>query len=92
MLFGLLKPSAIPSKSEALPGRDTAIPTAEKHFLSLAPLKGPHPDGAETAIFAMGCFWGAERMFWKQPGVIVTFVGYAGGSTPNPTYREVCSG
>ena len=86
------KPLAMPSRDEALPGRPQAIPTAKTHFVSGAPLKGPYPQGAETALFGLGCFWGAERKFWQVPGVIVTAVGYAGGLTPNPTYEEVCSG
>ncbi len=76
----------------ALPGRAEAIPTAEKHFVNGRPLKGPYPDNLRTAIFGLGCFWGAEKAFWKIPGVYVTAVGYAGGHTPNPTYQEVCSG
>jgi peptide-methionine (S)-S-oxide reductase len=86
-----------PSPSEALPGREQPISTASRHFVTGAPLKGPHPAGphpanAGKAMFGMGCFWGAERRFWSLPGVIVTAVGYAGGYTPNPTYEEVCSG
>ncbi len=76
----------------ALPGRPDPIPTDEVHFVLGRPLKGPHPEGFESAVFGMGCFWGVERVFWKLPGVWVTSAGYAGGSTPNPTYREVCSG
>lgn len=75
-----------------LPGRPDPIPTDEVHFVLGRPLKGPHPESFESAVFAMGCFWGVERVFWKLPGVWVTSAGYAGGSTPNPTYREVCSG
>ena len=75
-----------------LPGRPDPIPTDEVHFVLGRPLKGPHPEGFESAVFGMGCFWGVERIFWKLPGVWVTSAGYAGGSTPNPTYREVCSG
>ena len=79
--------------ADALPGAPTAIPTAEKHFVLGRPLKGPYPAGFETAIFGLGCFWGAERMFWKLgDGVHTTAVGYAAGITPNPTYEEVCSG
>ncbi len=92
-MFGLTrKPLTIPSADEALPGRPDKLPTAETHFVNGARLKGPYPDGAETALFGLGCFWGAERKFWELPGVLVTAVGYAGGRTPNPTYEEVCSG
>jgi peptide-methionine (S)-S-oxide reductase len=86
------KPLSIPSPDQALPGRAQAIPTAATHFVNGAPLKGPYPDGAEKALFGLGCFWGAERKFWELPGVYVTAVGYSGGPTPNPTYEEVCSG
>ncbi len=86
------KPLSIPSPDQALPGRSQAIPTAQTHYVNGAPLKGPYPEGAEKALFGLGCFWGAERKFWQVPGVIVTAVGYAGGPTPNPTYEEVCSG
>ena len=82
----------LPTADTALPGRPEPIPTAETHFVNGRPLKGPYPDGLETAIFAMGCFWGVERVFWKVPGVYVTAAGYAAGMTPNPTYEEVCSG
>jgi peptide-methionine (S)-S-oxide reductase len=82
----------MPSAAEALPGRSTRMPIPAKHFVSGAPLDGPYPADTELALFAMGCFWGAERKFWETNGVIATAVGYAGGSTPNPTYREVCSG
>ena len=91
MLF-LRKKTAMPRPEEALPGRATPIPTAERHAVSGRPLKGPYPEGARTALFGLGCFWGAERKFWQLPGVWVTAVGYAGGFTPNPTYEEVCSG
>ncbi len=86
------KPLAVPSPAEALPGRQEPIPTELTHFVNGAALKGPYPEGAEKALFGLGCFWGAERKFWQIPGVIVTAVGYAGGSTPNATYEEVCSG
>jgi peptide-methionine (S)-S-oxide reductase len=83
---------SVPSAAEALPGRPEPIPTAETHFVSGIPLKSPVPAGMAEAMFGMGCFWGVERMFWKVPGVWLTMVGYAGGTTPNPTYREVCTG
>jgi peptide-methionine (S)-S-oxide reductase len=86
------KPIKIPTAAEALPGRSTPIPTATTHLVNGNALKPPFPAGMETAIFGLGCFWGAERKFWQLPGVHVTAVGYAGGPTPNPTYREVCSG
>jgi peptide-methionine (S)-S-oxide reductase len=76
----------------ALPGRDQEIAVPERHAVLDTPLKGPFPQGVEVAIFGMGCFWGAERIFWETPGVYTTAVGYAGGFTPNPTYEEVCSG
>ncbi|AMN45486.1 peptide-methionine (S)-S-oxide reductase MsrA [Rhodoplanes sp. Z2-YC6860] len=92
-MFMFKKSLDIPTKAEALPGRSTPIRTASNHFVNGHPLKGPYPAGTETAIFGMGCFWGAERKFWELPeGVTVTAVGYAGGHTPNPTYEEVCSG
>lgn len=79
--------------ANALPGRtDQFMPIPEKHFVLDAPLVEPWPSGTETAVFALGCFWGAERVFWKIPGVYSTAVGYAGGYTPNPAYEEVCSG
>lgn len=80
------------SPAEALPGRPAPIATADRHFVNGNPLKGPYPAGLETAIFALGCYWGAERKFWQAPGVWVTAVGNAGGYSPNPTYEEVCSG
>lgn len=92
MLFGLMKKAEMPAPGTALPGRPDPIPTAERHFVSGRPLKGPHPEVMQQAMFGMGCFWGVERMFWKLPGVWVTAAGYAGGETPNPTYEEVCSG
>ncbi len=86
------KPVDLPTAATALPGRETPIPTAVRHFISDRPLKGPYPEGIQLAQFAMGCFWGEERRFWTVPGVWITAVGYAGGLTPNPTYEEVCSG
>jgi len=92
-MFFSRKPLALPSAAEALPGRATALPTATTHFVNGRPLKGPYPEGLETAVFGLGCFWGAERKFWELgDGIHVTAVGYAGGPTPNPTYEEVCSG
>jgi peptide-methionine (S)-S-oxide reductase len=92
-MFLFRKKTALPGADEALPGRPEAIATAKTHFLNGRALKGPYPEGVETAMFGLGCFWGAERMFWKLgEGVWITAVGYAGGSTPNPTYEEVCSG
>ncbi|ARP99284.1 peptide-methionine (S)-S-oxide reductase MsrA [Pseudorhodoplanes sinuspersici] len=92
-MFTFKKSLTIPSKAEALPGRNTPIPTATHHFVNGNPLKGPYPAGAEMAIFGAGCFWGVERKFWQLgDGIFVTAVGYAAGSTPNPTYEEVCSG
>ena len=82
----------LPKQGEALPGRPNPIPTASVHYVSKRPLKGPYPEGLETAMFGMGCFWGAERLFWETKGVWLTAVGYAGGLTPNPTYQETCTG
>ena len=91
MLFTRAKTNMV-APEEALPGRDAPIPTSERHFVLGTPLKPPFPEGLQTAVFGMGCFWGAERLFWEAPGVYTTAVGYAGGYTPNPTYEEVCSG
>jgi peptide-methionine (S)-S-oxide reductase len=91
----MLKSSAkmkIPSREEALAGRPEAMPVPDRHHVLGSPLVPPFPDGTELAVFGMGCFWGAERKFWELDGVVSTAVGYAGGPTPNPTYREVCSG
>jgi peptide-methionine (S)-S-oxide reductase len=90
-MFGLHKLSMI-AKDEALPGRPAAMPVPAAHFVSGARLEPPFPAGTERAVFGMGCFWGAERIFWQAGGVYSTSVGYAGGFTPNPTYEEVCSG
>ncbi len=91
-MFFTRKAAEMPTADTALKGRPQAIPTADTHFISGRPLKGPVPEGYATAQFAMGCFWGVERMFWSLPGVWVTAVGYVAGITPNPTYEEVCSG
>jgi len=94
-MFGLerlMRKTAMPGAGEALPGRAEPIATAETHFVNGRALKGPYPEGMKTAIFGLGCFWGAERVFWQTEGVWVTAVGYAGGMTPNPTYQEVCTG
>jgi len=91
-MFFRSKPMTIPGASDALPGRDAPMSVTEHHFVNQAPLKGPYPAGAEIIYLGLGCFWGAERLFWRLPGVIVTAVGYQGGHTPNPTYDEVCSG
>ena len=82
----------VPDAAAALPGRADAMPVPEHHHVNGAPLVGPFPEGQEVAVFGLGCFWGAERRFWQTAGVVTTAVGYAGGITPNPTYREVCSG
>ena len=82
----------MPSRDAALAGRAQKMPVPERHFVNGAPLEGPFPAGLEMALFGLGCFWGAERKFWQLPGVYTTAVGYAAGITPNPTYREVCSG
>jgi peptide-methionine (S)-S-oxide reductase len=91
-MFFSRKMSQPTTAAEALPGRATAIPTSDTHMISGRNLKGPYPEGFETIIFALGCYWGAERKFWQVPGVWVTAVGNSGGFTPNPTYEEVCSG
>jgi len=92
VLFGFGKKLTIPAPDEALKGRSEKMPVPENHFVNGHPLKPPFPAGIETAVFGLGCFWGAERKFWQQEGVYTTAVGYAAGSTPNPTYQEVCSG
>jgi peptide-methionine (S)-S-oxide reductase len=90
MLFSRHKTEMIPA-DRALEGRDARMPVPSRHYVNGNPLEPPFPEGIETAVFAMGCFWGAERLFWETPGVYTTAVGYAGGYTPNPTYEEVCS-
>ncbi|MEM1141033.1 MAG: peptide-methionine (S)-S-oxide reductase MsrA [Pseudomonadota bacterium] len=91
-LFQLRRKHAVPSADEALPGRESEMPIAEKHVVLKNPMRGPFPDHLETAVFAMGCFWGVERKFWQLEGVFTTAVGYSGGHTKNPLYDEVCSG
>lgn len=91
-MFFTRKSTAMVDAASAMPGRAEPLATAQRHLVNGNPLKGPYPQGAETAVFAMGCYWGAERKFWQVPGVFVTAVGNAGGFTPNPTYEEVCSG
>jgi peptide-methionine (S)-S-oxide reductase len=92
VLFGFGKKATMISPDRALPGRDRKISVPEQHFVNGNPLKPPFPPQMETAIFGLGCFWGAERKFWQLDGVYTTAVGYAAGYTPNPTYREVCTG
>ena len=91
-MFFAKKSLEIPTADLALPGRPQAIPTAASHFVNGRPLAGPYPEGFELADVAMGCYWGAEKKFWSMPGVWVTAVGFQGGETPNPTYRESCTG
>lgn len=91
-MFTAMNKNAMPEPDEALPGRQETMPVPEAHYVNGHPLVPPYPEGMQLAMFGMGCFWGAERGFWQLPGVYSTAVGYAGGYTPNPTYREVCSG
>lgn len=88
----LFKKTAVPSAADALLGREQAMPVSSRHYVNGNTIVPPFPEHIEKALFGMGCFWGAERKFWQQPGVFSTAVGYAGGLTPNPTYREVCTG
>jgi peptide-methionine (S)-S-oxide reductase len=87
-----MRMTQMPTRADALPGRAEPMPVPARHFVNGHPLKGPFPAGLEKALFGLGCFWGAERKFWELPGVYTTAVGYAGGFTPNPTYKEVCTG
>lgn len=88
----LVNKDILPTAEQALPGRAEPLPVADTHYVNGNPIKAPFPAGLQQAVFGLGCFWGAERRFWQQPGVFSTAVGYAGGLTPNPTYEEVCSG
>ncbi len=91
-MFSFGRPDKMPAPNDALPGRSTPILDPRPHTVLGTPIAGPYPDGFEVAEFALGCFWGEEKTFWEQPGVWTTAVGYQGGSTPNPTYKETCTG
>ena len=91
-MFGLTKKLELPTRAQALPGRDTPMPVPDRHAVNGARIVPPFPEGARLAMFGMGCFWGAERKLWQQEGVLCTMAGYAAGITPNPTYKEVCTG
>ena len=91
-MFSLNKQATMPDESEALPGRDELMPVADAHFVNAHPIKAPFPEDLSQIIFGLGCFWGAEKKFWQQPGVYSTAVGYSAGFTRNPAYQEVCSG
>ena len=91
-MFTLRRPAALPPRDQALPGRTARMPVPEKHFVNGNRLSEPFPEGLELAMFGLGCFWGAEKLFWQISGVYSTQVGYAAGFTPNATYKEVCSG
>ncbi|PCD77806.1 peptide-methionine (S)-S-oxide reductase MsrA [Pseudothioclava arenosa] len=88
----MFRPTQLPTPDQALPGRATPMPILEPHFVFGRPLRAPLPEGMEEVMFGMGCFWGVERKFWQHPGIWLTMAGYAGGLTPNPTYKEVCTG
>ena len=90
--MGFTDKTRMPTPDQALPGREEPMPVAERHYVLGTPLKGPFPENLQQAMFGLGCFWGAEKLFWPLPGVYSTAVGYAGGYTPNPTYQEVCTG
>ncbi len=92
MFFGLDKKRQLPYAKDALPGRQTSMPIENRHYVNGNPIAPPFPDGLEQVIFGLGCFWGAERLFWQQVGIYTTAVGYINGFTPNPTYDEVCTG
>src|SRR5919109_952472 len=92
MWFAAKNKTLMPTPEQALPGRQEPMPVPERHHVNGNRIVPPFPDGLELATFGLGCFWGAEKAFWKIPGVYVTAVGYAGGQTPNPTYQEVCTG
>ncbi|MCB1689484.1 MAG: peptide-methionine (S)-S-oxide reductase MsrA, partial [Halioglobus sp.] len=91
-LFNIRRKHTMPTPETALPGRAEAMPVPAAHFVNGNPLRGPFPEHLQQAVFGMGCFWGVERKFWQLPGVYTTAAGYAAGLTPNPDYREVCSG
>jgi len=91
-MFGLGKKAEMPVASETLPGRQERMPVVNQHFVNRTPIQEPFPDGMRVAMFGLGCFWGAERKFWQVEGVYSTAVGYVGGSTPNPSYEELCTG
>ncbi|MGB5833125.1 MAG: peptide-methionine (S)-S-oxide reductase MsrA [Thiohalocapsa sp.] len=91
-MFMFRKKTEMPTAADALPGRESPMPVSNRHHVNGNPIQPPFPSEVETAVFGLGCFWGAERAFWQLPGVFSTAVGYAGGRTPNPSYEEVCSG